>query len=281
MFKRFKLGTKIFTGFGCALAVIAVGAVVGYLQLSTVVKRMDISENMNRIVEKMATVRQDEKAFMLGSGTASVASVHRHIKAIGVHLNDARSLIVESAGSERLDRIDQAVSSYLASFDAYVAMESQKVQFGQEMTDAADAAYINTENIRDIQHRQLNTVKEQSALSVSHGIDMAAKADRIIELMLECRQSEKDYLLTEMPSYTDRVKFFIDNIVREAEALKGMMADPKDRGLTDYHHCRGRELSGIVRGLPGKPVQAGADTNAQSCPSAPRLCRCHPSHPEP
>ena len=230
MFNRLRLGTKIFAGFGCGLLLIAAGASVGYLQLSSVRNRVETAGRMGRIADRMDAARQSEKSFMLDGENHWIGSVRKEVESIRLQTDAARALLSDEGGLEQMDQLAAAVSGYLKAFEAYAALEAQKAALDEEMVFASETAYIDTEEIRDVQQRELNTIKERAALTVSHRIDMAENANQVIEWMLECRQSEKDYLLKGDAAFVNRITFYIKNITKKAEALSRKMVAEKGAG---------------------------------------------------
>ena len=217
MSRHIKLGTKISIGFGIVLILLIVAAAVGFNGLSRVVTEMTDAIATGNLTNIMYESRQQEKNFIIRGDAAHLDAVltksdflKKEIEAIKTRSTDPKTLL-------QLDDMIKEVHKYRQAFDAYVTLENSVKEADVVMVTSARQMEAAAKGIIETDRAECNRLIAQGAnlkqlTSVMKNAENAENAETIIQLVLQCRRHEKNFLIRKEEAYFTKVTSIIDKI---------------------------------------------------------------------
>ncbi|NYZ17855.1 HAMP domain-containing protein [Azospirillum sp. RWY-5-1] len=130
---RFKVGTRIYTGFGLILALLTVVAAIGYLALGSAQTGFDryasISDNSLRIAElgrDVSDMRRNVVGFIHTGSQDSVAQVRKLQERLRTTMRDAVAATTNAERRANLDRMQRVFDAYSTNFDKLVVLRARR-----------------------------------------------------------------------------------------------------------------------------------------------------------
>jgi methyl-accepting chemotaxis protein len=263
MFKNMKLGTKIASGFGLVLVLVAVIAFVGYNGLSGVTDRVDKAEDVNRLVKYVLASRLQEKNFIIRGDKKYIDSVTEKLADLRKQASETKGKFKDQSNKQQIDQIRTAVDGYENALSAYVRWDDEQRIADNKMVKAARSVQKVAEELRQDQKNEYKTLREANA-GAAQSDDKLTKADdanRIVKFVLECRRQEKNFIIRGDRKYADLVNKYMDDIVALAKDMKSRFKKDKNRGQADEIITEAqtyKEAFGEYMSMVGKKIEADA-----------------------
>lgn len=214
MSRHVKLGTKISIGFGIVLILLIVASAVGFKGLSRVVMEMTDAIATGNLTNTMYESRQQEKNFIIRGDASYLDAVltksdflKKEIEAIKIRSTDPKNL-------RQLDDMIKEVDKYRQAFDAYVTLENSVEEADVVMVTSARQMEATAKAILETNRAEGDHLIAQDAnlKQLTNVMKSAENAETIIQLVLQCRRHEKNFLIRKEESYFIKVNSIIDKI---------------------------------------------------------------------
>ncbi|WP_448206053.1 methyl-accepting chemotaxis protein [Azospirillum sp. sgz302134] len=152
---RFKVGTRIYTGFLFVLALLVLVVVVGVRALSSTDAEFDryvsISDNSLRVAEleaKVADMRRNVVSYSFTGDDATIDRVKEIMRGLDQELRVARDATLDPGRRANMDRMIQYFASYQANFNKLVDVRERRDRLVAEQLNPTGAkASANLERI--------------------------------------------------------------------------------------------------------------------------------------
>ncbi|MCP4350682.1 MAG: chemotaxis protein [Desulfobacterales bacterium] len=253
MFRKMKLGTKIFAVFALMiLLLIAVGA-FGFIGFSGLEFGVDMADHMDQIVKNILQARQQEKNFIIRGDILYVNKVTEIMKELNQHAAKAKNRFKKKDYKEKMDEVILKAGHFKKAFDDYVKLKSEKDAVMYEMETLALTAVDRIKYILNDQHEELNELMAKSKIVIGEKITMSEKASQLIESILKARElrialmnrydketmGKWENINSRILFLTDdlKSKFKTDESIRRAESIAENFRNYRD-SFTSYLQTR-------------------------------------------
>ncbi|WP_020585493.1 methyl-accepting chemotaxis protein [Desulfobacter curvatus] len=225
MSRYIKLGTKISIGFGIVLVLLIVAAAVGFNGLSRLIKDMTDNTAKENLIRTMYESRQQEKNFIIRGDTSYIEAVltksdllKKEIEAIKTRSTDPKTL-------RQLDEMIQMVDKYRQAFNTYVTLENSVKEADVAMETSARQVEAAAQVVLDADRAEFNRLIAQDAdiKQLTSVMKSAENAQALIQLVLQCRRHEKNFLARKEESYFIKVNSIIDEIADMGKGNKSII----------------------------------------------------------
>ncbi|MCP3900656.1 MAG: hypothetical protein GY707_13180 [Desulfobacteraceae bacterium] len=160
--KKLKLGKKITGGFIIILGLLFLIALVGWLSLTEVVKKVDSANEFQLLVNHVLEARQNEKRFILTNDAKAVEKVNKELSQLKNKTQQIFSVSKSEDTKKNSNEILKKLDKYSNAFSNYVVLAGKKDFLMKDMTIKADLALKTSASIREKQTDQYNKLKEES-----------------------------------------------------------------------------------------------------------------------
>ncbi len=235
MFKNLKLAVKISGGFALILLLYIITGISSYTGLKTLLAKSSESEVMKNIEVDILQMRRREKDFMIRKDDSYIAK-HANTKKHSDSLCDNLSaLFKEKELKDEVRIIQSLIDEYSKAFEEYVKTTIESGKALKEVSAQARIAESSAKEAWKVQKEKLNEY-------IQKGVPRAKMADRswkvdatnrLIEWHLQCRRSEKDFVVRQKPKYLDKAQKHIDNITHLATKIKNQHTKADDQKRMD------------------------------------------------
>lgn len=215
MSNRIKLGTKISVGFGVVLVLLLVAAVAGFNGLSRVVSHMTDAIDTGNLTMAMYEARQQEKNFILRGDESYVKAVttqsdllKESIRAIKARSNDPETL-------GPLGDMVKMADKYRQAFDTYITLENSIKEADAIMVTSARQMEASAKAILKADREECERLVARNAdpSQIANLLKRVENHEAILQLVLQCRRQEKNFLIRKKSSYFIKVNSILDEIV--------------------------------------------------------------------
>ncbi|CCK79352.1 methyl-accepting chemotaxis protein [Desulfobacula toluolica] len=198
MFKKMKLGTKIFSGFALVLVFLCIVTFIGSKSLSGVVDRVEKADDVNRIVKTILETRQQEKNYIIRGGDTYISKVEADIKKLLEQAAEAKNKFTQNIDKANIDKVIEKATAYTRAFKEYVELDHQKDKAMEEMRSRAREVLAQSEAIRADQKQQLAVIMDNGADNdrINDKLEKADDANRIIKWFMDARKNEKEFIIS-------------------------------------------------------------------------------------
>lgn len=222
MVKGIKLGTKISVGFGVILALMLVASTAGFNGLSSVVRQMTDAIDTGNLTITMYETRQHEKNFILRGEESYLKAV---ITQSDLLKEEIETIKIRSTDPETLLQLDEMVNmagKYRQAFDTYISLESSIKEADAAMVTSARQMEAVAKAILKTDRAECERLIARNAdpSQIEKSMKNAENAESIIQLVLQCRRHEKNFLVRKAESYFNKVNSILDEIVVKGESVR-------------------------------------------------------------
>lgn len=249
-----KVGTKLTLSFVLLISLTAISALVALDGTKEMNNEVEHADNLNRIVKHVKDVRIAEKNFDLRGD-------ERYLGQIDELLSSTEALIVVVTDSGLYDKvvlsdIVKYLNEYRDALSDYVKEERRIESLSDDMRKAARQIEETLVTIRQSHKEKLWSIINANQTShIYEAVNVADDANKLIKLMYEARQAEKNLMLSGNFDYADSVntrtalmydlikKAFVDKdenvdktnvlIGRYENAFRGYVSTLKQRDKTN------------------------------------------------
>ena len=188
----------------------------------------------NRIIKLMGETRQQEKNFLLRKEQSYAEGAYSLVSRLIKEASSLRSHFQDKQNRQLANRIIGAANQYRKEFEKVVATTDKNTASQDTMATLGRKVGDRSTQLREDQKQELQRLEKLSTISSKQRLDKRIKADtanRIIKLMGEARQQEKNFLLRQELDYAESVRSIVGKAVRQAELLRERFQDEQNREL--------------------------------------------------
>ncbi|WP_198265193.1 sensor histidine kinase [sulfur-oxidizing endosymbiont of Gigantopelta aegis] len=149
---------------------------------------------------------------------------------------DLRQRFQDKQNKKLVNQVIEAAKQYLDEFNKIVKITNANVLAQDSMASLGRKVEDRSSQLRDDQKQELQRLERISTRSSKQRLDKRIKADtanRIIKLMGEARQQEKNFLLRKEQAYVEQTRTLVNQAVRQAQLLRERFQDKQNRELAD------------------------------------------------
>ncbi|MDQ2102352.1 methyl-accepting chemotaxis protein [Azospirillum isscasi] len=228
------IGTRIALGFAAVLLMTVAVAFVGWNSLRTYAGRVDLAAHTAELDARLKTVRIEEARFVTERDSKAADNVPGMLDRLREEAQGTRSAL-EDAGSIRLvDEILAGIAGYRGAFANFVAQDKEARARTQSMETRAQALREIAERIG----RQQSDRYDQNMVSLKdaeHAVrqsrDTSDRADRLIEMVLEARRLQADFVHTRNSTTVQAGGEAIAALLANAETIQKDLVGTNDEEL--------------------------------------------------
>ncbi|HYG90551.1 MAG TPA: HAMP domain-containing methyl-accepting chemotaxis protein [Azospirillum sp.] len=228
------IGTRIALGFATVLLLTVAVAFVGWNSLRTYAGRVDLAAHTAELDARLKNVRLEEARFVTEREAQAAASVPGMLDTLSREAQDTRAALTDAEGTRLVDDILGGIEGYRTAFANFVAQDAEAVKRTQTMAARAKELRDVAETIGKEQSERYdhNIVSLNDATTAAkHSRDTAARADRMIEQLLEARRQQGEFARTRARASADATVNTLNGLLEHAEAVKGEVAGTNDEDL--------------------------------------------------
>ena len=229
------IGTRLTVGVGVILLLTLIVGLVGWLTLESQSRSQYLANQAIDLVSALRAARQDEKNYML-SGDA--VHVKETLKAIGQIQKNAEALRLNLSADEKIKMAEllKERDNYQREFESYVELNRKKELSLKEMVSQGRELESTAITLRDDQKKELQRLEALAVTSSDERQGKSEKADdanRMIKLMGQARQQEKNFLLRDDFRYADEAQSLVDRLIILAKSTKSRFEDVENQALAE------------------------------------------------
>ncbi len=188
----------------------------------------------NRIIKLMDETRQQEKNFLLRKEQSYADVTNSLVLRLIKEASSLRDHFQDEQNRLLANRIIGAANQYQKEFEKVVAITDKNTSSQDTMATLGRKVGDRSAQLREDQKQELQRLEKLSTISSKQRLDKRIKADtanRIIKLMGEARQQEKNFLLRQELAYAESTRLIVGKAVRQAELLRERFQDEQNRDL--------------------------------------------------
>ncbi|WP_321491441.1 methyl-accepting chemotaxis protein [uncultured Desulfobacter sp.] len=210
-----KLGTKINFGFGIVLVLLIAAAAVGINGLSKVVRETTDAIDTGDLVQEMYKARQQEKNFIIRKDTSYVDAVLKNADELKEDIEAIKTRSRDPKTIQHMDDMIRMVDKYKQEFQEYVNLEHGVREADTAMEASARQVESAARAILEASRGECDRLIAQDAdvRKLANVIKSAEHAETMIQLALQCRRYEKNFMIRNEESYFIKVNGIIDQLV--------------------------------------------------------------------
>ncbi len=227
------LKKRIALGFTVVVAIIVAVSGVGYFGLDQTTEASGIAMDCSGMNQLLLQCRRGEKDFMLREDLKYREKLHESLDGINelaesvrVRLSDDDSLAVLSAMKEDGQEYGQA-------FDGYVELWGQQEAQAKVMVDSAREFIAVCEGLKETFAAELTAGQKAATASVAGRLWKVFTAKDLVRLGLECRRSEKDYVVRGDMKYIQKHGDVVKTMLASLAKLRASHAKQADWDYVD------------------------------------------------
>ncbi|NYZ11927.1 HAMP domain-containing protein [Azospirillum sp. RWY-5-1] len=227
------IGTRIALGFATVLLMMMAVAFVGWSSLRTYADRVDLASHTAELDTKLKVVRLEEQRFVASRDAEAAATVPRLLDALRAEAEETGAAL-DADGAAAIREILDGIGAYRTAFSNYVSLDAEAQsrlavieQRANELREVAGRI-----GSQQAERYDLNMVSLRDAEDAAgHARTTAARADRVIEHVLDARRHQAEFVYTRNPEEAEAVATIIDKLIAFAEANESDLAGTNDEEL--------------------------------------------------
>lgn len=199
-----KVGTKLAGSFILLILLTAISTLVSLSGTKEMNSEIEQADNLNEIVKNIKDVRIAEKNLELREDEKYVEEINDLLTTI----KSLASVVQESGQYEESDllEIGRDVDEYSEALNDYADELQVLITLRNDMREAARSTEAALKEVWQSENSDLQTlINERSTSNIYQTVERADDASRLMKLMLEARQSEKNLMLSGDFGYADEV----------------------------------------------------------------------------
>ena len=227
------IGTRIALGFATVLLMMMAVAFVGWSSLRTYADRVDLASHTAELDTKLKVVRLEEQRFVASRDREAAATVPRLLDALRSEAEETGAAL-DADGAAAIREILDGIGAYRSAFSNYVSMDAEaQSRLAMIEERAAELREVAGRiGSQQAERYDLNMVSLRDAEDAAgHARTTAARADRVIEHVLDARRHQSEYVHTRNPEEAEAVAAIIDKLISFAEANEADLAGTNDEEL--------------------------------------------------
>jgi methyl-accepting chemotaxis protein len=230
------VGTKLTLSFLFLISLTAISALVSLDGTKEMNNEVEHADSLNRIVKHIKDVRIAEKNFDLRGDEKYLDQIDELLISI-----DKLVIIVTNSGlydNVALLKIVENLNGYRDALTDYVKEERRLESLNDDMRQTARQVEDTLITIRQSHKQELRSIINSMQTShIYEAVSVADDANRLIKLMYEARQAEKNLMLSGDFNYADNVNALIasmHDLTKEAFGDKNESVDNTNKLIDKY-----------------------------------------------
>lgn len=194
------------------------------------------ADSANRIIKLMGEARQQEKNFLLRKEQSYSEVTQSLVSQMRKEATRLRERFKDKQNKALVTEVIDAARQYVVEFKRIVEITSLNTISEDKMASLGRKVEDLSSQLRGDQKQELQRLERLSTRSSKQRLDKRIKADtanKIIKLMGEARQQEKNFLLRREQAYADVTRNLVKKAVRQAEILRDRFQDKQNRELAE------------------------------------------------
>ncbi len=228
-----RIGTRLTIGVTTILLLTLIVGLVGWITLESQARSQILATQSIDLVSALRAARQDEKNYMLSGDTRHIKETLEAIENIRKNAEKLKAALPENK-HENITQLLTQRDNYQTEFENFVKLNKKKAQSLNEMVAQGRELENTAITLRDDQKKELQRLEALAVTSSSERQEKSKKADdanRMIKLMGEARQQEKNSLLRNNPHYAEQTRKLVDKLIRQAKSTRARFADNENKEL--------------------------------------------------
>ena len=244
MFRNIKLGTKILSGFLFIMLLLLIVAYAGYSGLTDVKNRVQKADATDLLVNTILQARLEEKDYIQNQAESHANQVGSLVRDVTNQAESAKAESRKQSNRDLMDRFIQQAGNYNEAFDNYVALNKERETLMSLMGEKSQDALNRIEEIRADQYKELSAIKKKSDEQVANSQGLADDATQIIQLIVEARLKEKEFVIKGDTTAILDVQGRVTKIKKIADAMKERFDREEDK---DQARVMAAQTSGYLQ----------------------------------
>jgi len=233
-----KVGTKLALSFLFLISLTAISALVSLDGTKKMNNEVEHADSLNRIVKHIKDVRIAEKNFDLRGDEKYLDQIDELLISI-----DKLVIVVTNSGlydNVALLNIVENLNGYREALTDYAKEERRLESLSDDMRQTARQVEDTLITIRQSHKQELRSIINSMQTShIYEAVSVADDANRLIKLMYEARQAEKNLMLSGDFDYADNVNALIasmHDLTKEAFGDKNENVDNTNKLIDEYEN---------------------------------------------
>jgi methyl-accepting chemotaxis protein len=231
MFKKMRLGAKIYGLGGILIAFALIIAITGYNGLSNVAYHANTADAMSGLSKAILEVRRQEKNFILRGGRDYIDKTHKEVANLISLAESTKTASRDAKGRLEMDAVLQSTDKYKSAFDTYVALTAKRTATMDEMRKYARNALGSAKKMQDSVDSSTDTT--QIVASVEERVTAMRDYGRMIEWLLDARKNEKEFIISQDSTYRDAAMADIEKMNALVGGIKTDMGKKANLEILD------------------------------------------------
>ncbi|MDF1881047.1 HAMP domain-containing protein [Sulfurimonas sp. MAG313] len=230
-----KIGIRLTIGVATTLILTLIVGIIGWATINSQSNSQKLANASTELVTYLHIARKDEKNFMLTSNPIYIKKTLDSIEAI----REKVKILKKSVNQENKDIFVFLIrerDKYQKEFEGFVSLNLKKEESLNKMVIQGRALEHTAVILRNDQKNELQRLETLAVNSSDERQEKSEKADdanRMIKLMGEARQQEKNFLLRSDRRYADETRNLVDKLITQAQSTKSRFVDKQNKLLAD------------------------------------------------
>lgn len=233
VWNNLRIGVRLTIGVTIILLLTVIVGLVGWFTLESQSRSQILANQAIDLVSALRAARQDEKNYMLSRDVSHIKETLQAIEIIRQNAVKLKMALSEEKGHKvTLLLVERDI--YQNEFESYVELNNKKSMSLKEMVSQGRELENTAMILRDDQKKELQRLEALAVSSSEERQEKSEKADdanRMIKLMGEARQQEKNFLLRGDFRYADEAKSLVETLITQAESTKQRFDDEGNQAL--------------------------------------------------
>ena len=228
-----RIGVRLMIGVTIILSLTLIVGLIGWFTLKSQARSQVLANQAIDLVSALRAARQDEKNYMLSGDAKHVGEALESIGRIKKNSEKIRSFLPRDR-REEVTRVQAEGDIYQNEFENFVALNRKKELSLKEMVTQGRKLENTAVLLREDQKRELQRLEKLAITLSDERQEKSEKADdanRMIKLMGQARQQEKNFLLRIDPRYADETIKLVNRLITQAKYTKSRFADKENKAL--------------------------------------------------
>ena len=235
--KRLSFRVKIAAGFGCILALFALGVSISMLKMNKIALRMELSNQANQLTREMFCAREHEKKYLIYKNAGSVKNLNENIVNSGKLVAEIKSKAKDKAMLSELMQTDRLINEYHNNFKQIVENNKTSDSLKTKMMTASDA-------ILEIINKKIEgPIAEKMNMALVTGEELNPVYEEILKVIykikmnvMDAKINENAFLMHNDPKYVGLFAEKLKNCLSARKDLTYILSSSNDNKIKEA--CR-------------------------------------------
>ncbi|MEA3414692.1 MAG: methyl-accepting chemotaxis protein [Thermodesulfobacteriota bacterium] len=225
---------KIAAGFGCILALFALGVSINMIEMNRIALRMELSNQANQLVNEMFRAREHEKEYLIYKNAGSIKNLNKNIVNSGKLVAEIKSKAKDEVILSELMQTDRLVNEYHGNFKELTENNKKSDFLKTRMMTASDA-------ILKIINREIEApIAEKMNMVLVTGEEISPVYEEILKVIgkikmgvMDARINESAFLMYNDPKYVGLFSDKLKNCLSVRKDLTYILNSSNDNKIKE------------------------------------------------